>query len=185
MLLSAKEASGVALRGFLFLPRGPCKGADMKNAKIFLSFSLLFVILFTAGCATLMKNYGRLVPNTEAARAFESYQPDRNHHYYFCGSEMNPNAIFGLNKAYRLNNVYWQQIETPEVFKKLLTGMQYKANESAQSLFGFAILDNHDRQIGAWYSLLRVNAPIRMENENTVTIFPVHGNVYDEGDDPS
>ena len=156
----------------------------MKNAKTFFLFSISFVIMITAGCATLTKNYGKMVPNKDAEQAFESYQPDPNHTYYFCGSDVYPNAIFGLNKVYTLNNVLWQKIETPEVFKKLVVGMQHKADELPNSLFGFAILDNNGRQIGTWYSLLNVSTPVKMEDEHTVTVFSVRGNVYDKGDDP-
>lgn len=156
----------------------------MKNAKALFCFFISFVIMVTAGCTTLTKNYGTMVPNKEAGQAFRSYQPDPNHTYYFCGSDVYPNAIFGLDKAYTLNNVLWQKIKTPDVFKKLVAAMQHKADDVSRFLFGFAILDNNGRQIGTWYSILNASTPVKMEDEHTVTVFTVRGNVYDTGDDP-
>ena len=137
----------------------------------------------TAGCAALIQNYGKMVPNKEIGQAFERYQPDPGQIYYFCGSDVYPNAILGLNKSYTLNNPLWHRIVTPEMFQKLVSGMQSKADDVAKSLFGFAVLDNKGRQIGTWYSLLNVSTPVKMEDEHRVTVFTVRGNAYDKGDD--
>ena len=143
----------------------------MGKGRFFLLASIAWAILSSAGCKSLYKDYGTIVPNKEVTQAFEIYQIDPDLNYYISGPDMFPNAIMGLNKAYTLDNDLWKKIEmTPEVFRNLVGNMQTRASELSRFQHGFAILDDKGRQIGIWYSPLDAGAVIKIQDERTVII---------------
>ncbi len=143
----------------------------MRNTKVIIILAAIAVMMSGGGYQALAGpgGYGSLVPRSDVTEAFENYQADPDLNYYFSGSDVWPDALFGLNKAYTLNSPLWRKIEmTPEAMKKLVSGM--KARPSSPVLHGFAILDDQGRQIGKWYSILGIQTFIKMENERTVDI---------------
>ena len=162
----------------------------MKNSKISLLALFVFLMAFTAECATLYKNYGKIEPNGKVTQSLELYQIDPDLNYYISGSASYPNAIIGLKNSYTLDSDRWKKIEmTPAVLKDLVSNMQSRALQFGGYLQGSVILDDKGRQLGIWYSLLDVNTFVKMEDENTVIIntppldtFNKHENGDDKND---
>ena len=83
--------------------------------KLFLSsfFIMAILLMFSClGCAGLFAGrYGTIAPDTNAAKAFESFQISANLNYYISGSDEYPNALMGLNKKYTLDSAFWKKID--------------------------------------------------------------------------
>ena len=141
----------------------------MKNARIFLMVTVVSVMLSMGGsqALALFEGYGSIVPRSDVTQAFEAYRSDPDLNYYFSGSDVWPDAIIGVNKAYTLDSTFWKKIEaTPAVLKNLVSGMKTRPKDP----FGCAILDDKGRQIGVWYSYFGVMTYVKMERERTVDI---------------
>ena len=117
------------------------------------------------------EDYGRLVPRSEVTEAFNRYEIKPETNYYFSGSDVWPDAIIGVNKAYTLDSTLWRKITaTPAVLKNLVSGMKSRPT-SDTAIRRFAILDNKGRQIGSWFSsLASAHTYVRMVNEKAVEI---------------
>ena len=137
-----------------------------------------------AGNTALTKNWGKIVPDTEVKIFFETYQVNYDFNYYISGSDVYPNAILGLNKAYLLDSTLWKKIEMTEaLLKGLVTDMKSKAMTSGQNQFGFVVLDNREKQIGIWYSILSATAPVHMKEDKKVIIYTPDHDTYEKNDE--
>jgi len=136
------------------------------------------VLLVSAGCAGLHAgHYGEFVPDGDVTAAFESYQPDPDLGYYISGSEVFPNAIMGLNRAYTLDSTLWKKrTMTPGILRELVTNMQMKD----PILHGFALVDNTGNRIGVWYSLLSATTALWMKDGHTVVILTPALDTYEK-----
>ena len=144
--------------------------------KLFLSsfFIVAILLMFSClGCAGLFTGrYGTIAPDTNAAKAFESFQISANINYYISGSDEYPNALMGLNKKYTLDSVLWKKIDpSPQRFKELVLNMQDKACQIGEFQNGFIILDDKGNQIGIWYSILRAETPLLIKDDQHVEIY--------------
>jgi hypothetical protein len=134
---------------------------------------LLALCLSAAACAgNLFKNYGRIDPSSETTRAFESYQVNPEFRYYISGSDLYPNALMGLNRAYRLDpRTLWKEVTmTPEKMKVIVEDMKTKAFEFHQFQHGFEMTDDTGRPIGVWYSILTARTFLHREENGAVRI---------------
>jgi hypothetical protein len=133
-------------------------------------YSILLVsVLILFGCANITPGYGTFVPNQNAPMSLESFQIDPDMNYYFSGPYLRPDAIIGVNKAYKLNSTLWNKIVvTPELIERFVSGI--KSLPSSISLNSCAMLDDKGKQIGVWYSNFGVRSYIKMEDERTVDI---------------
>jgi hypothetical protein len=141
-----------------------------RNARFYL---LLAVCLGTMACTgTLFKNYGRINPNSETTRAFESYQVNADFRYYISGSDLYPNALMGLHRDYRLDpETLWKEVTmTPARMKEIVEHMITKAAEFRRYQYGFEMSDDKGRPIGVWYSILTARTFLRMQENGTVRI---------------
>ena len=144
------------------------------------------LISCAAGTVGITKNWGKIVPDSEVTNSFETYQVSPNFNYYISGSDVYPNAILGLNKAYTLESDLWKKIEmTPAKLQELVTDMRSKAMGLGQGQFGFAVLDNQGKQIGVWYSLLTATAPVHMKEDKKVIIYTPDQNTYEKYEENS
>ena len=84
----------------------------MKKTIGFLMITVvsLMVSLTPAPGLALFESYGSLEASSEVTRAFDGYRMDMDLNYYFSGSATWPDAIIGVNKAYRLDSSLWRQI---------------------------------------------------------------------------
>ncbi len=130
------------------------------------------LISCAAGNAAFTKNWGKIVPDNEVKNMFETYQVSPDFNYYISGSDVYPNAILGLNKAYILDSTLWKKIEMTETLLQVtVTDMKSKFMTSGQNQFGFVVLDNRGKQIGIWYSILSATAPVHMKENNKVIVY--------------
>jgi hypothetical protein len=141
-----------------------------RNSHFFL---ILILCLSTVACSgSLFRNYGRINPNGEVTRAFEDYQVNSEFHYYISGADINPNALMGLHKDYRLDpSTLWRKVEMSTAkMKEIVEGMKTKARELMIFQNGFEMLDNNGKPIGVWYSILSARTFLRMNDDGTVRI---------------
>jgi hypothetical protein len=139
------------------------------------------VICFFIGCVGA--NYGSIIPDAAATKAFETFQIDPDMNYYYSGPEVYPNALIGLKKSYVLDSDLWKPIVAqPKVFKELITAMQTIALEHGMLQHGFAINDNKGQTIGVWYSILTARTLVRMGDGNKVEIFTPELILFKTGD---
>jgi hypothetical protein len=134
----------------------------------------VLLLLPSAGCTgSLFKNYGRIEPNGAVTNSFEKYQVNPKYNYYISGSEVYPNAIIGLDKAYALEPDLWKPIEMTS--KKLRELVQYMHDKVSSVSFGlvlhgFAMFDDKGKQVGVWYSVLEAKTSLKMKDDRTVII---------------
>ena len=134
---------------------------------------ILIVLPSVGYTSSLFKNYGKITPDSNAAKAFETYQINPNYNYYISGSDVYPHAIIGLDKVYKLEPDLWKQVEmTPKKIRELVTDMQDKVRSLSVrlSLHGFAMIDDKGKQVGVWYSILRATTSLKMKDDHTVII---------------
>ncbi len=142
--------------------------------------------MLSAGCAgSLFKNYGEISPNQEVTKAFETDQINTEYDYYISGSDVYPNAIIGLDKAYTLESDLWKKVEmTPKKLHELVTDMKNKATtvNAAMPLYGFLMFDDKRNQIGVWYSVLEAKKFLRMKDNRRVIIWTPEIDTYEKHD---
>ncbi len=145
----------------------------MKKMFVFLSLAILGITAATAVQAMgAFPNYGEIRPSGEATRLFESYKVVPNYTYYISGSDLFPDALIAVDKAYTLTGDLWKEVEmTPKKLKEIVGDMHVKSNEVLEQLHGFDILDNKGKRIGIWYSILRAKTSVKMEGEGKVLIY--------------
>ena len=148
------------------------------RSKLPLCIICALVILVSAGCVgPHAGNYGRVIPDGDVTGAFETYQTDPDLTYYISGSDVYPNAIMGLRKAYTLDSTLWKKFKmTPQVLRELVTNMQMKA----PILHGFTLVDNRGNRIGVWYSLLSATTSLWMKDDHTVVILTPALDTYEK-----
>ncbi len=146
----------------------------MKSVKILLMVAAVSLMLSLGGskAQAWFDGYGSIVPSSDVAEAYESYQADPNLVYYFSGpSDEQPDAIIGVHKDYTLDSSLWKKVTvTPVVLKNLVSGMEHQAFVASWSLYGFTIHDDLGMQIGTWYSPLEALTFVRMASGKTVDI---------------
>ena len=143
----------------------------MKRSNGMYLFVVLCLVL-TACTGQIFRNYGRIDVNGKATDAFERYEVNPDFRYYISGADLNPNALLGLHRRYRLDpGTLWREVDmTPQRMKGIVEGMRTKASEFFQFQYGFEITDNQGRPIGVWYSILEARTFVRMNDDGTVRI---------------
>jgi hypothetical protein len=128
--------------------------------------------LSIAACAGMFANYGRINPSDEASQAFATYQVNKDFRYFISGPDLNPTALMGLSRSYRLDpRALWREVQmTPEKMKEIVEGMNTKASSQRELQHSFELLDNNGRPIGVWYSLLRARTFLQIQEDGTVRI---------------
>jgi hypothetical protein len=152
----------------------------MRNyCRIFVPVLLLAVISCASGNVSLTGKWGKITPDTEAKTYFEKYQVNPDMNYYICGSDIYPNAILGLNKSYVLDSTIWKKVELTEAtLGERVTDMKTRAIGFGQGMFGFAVLDDKEKQIGIWYSLLSAATSVQVKEGNKVMIYSPDNDTY-------
>lgn len=154
--------------------------------KLLLCLTVCAAFISCAAGNTALKNWGKIVPDSEVKKQFETYQVNPNLNYYISGSDVYPNAILGLNKEYTLVSTLWKQVEmTPAMLRTIVTDMKFRALNVYLSQFGFAVLDNRGKQIGVWYSLLSATAPVHMKENKEVIIYTPDVDAYERYEENS
>ena len=100
-----------------------------KKWKTILSAACATLLFLSSGCASMpLKNYGSIVADGRVTDAFDKYQVNPNYDYFYSGSEVYPNAVMGLDKAYALDSDLWKKVDmTPAKLREIVTYMKDKA----------------------------------------------------------
>lgn len=158
-----------------------------RHRRINLYATCILIMLTSTACtSSLYKNYGKITPDREATRNFETYQINPNYHYYISGSDVYPHAILGLDKAYNLEPDLWKRVDmTAQKLRELVTDMQRNVTslDIRLALHGFAVIDDQGKQIGSWYSILAARTSLTMKDDRTVIIITPGIDTYLRYDD--
>ncbi|MDA8125190.1 MAG: hypothetical protein M0009_08400 [Deltaproteobacteria bacterium] len=144
-------------------------------------------LMILACTGQLFQSYGKLTPSGEAARQFERFAVNPNYRYYITGAYIQPNAILGIDRNYRIDlAALWKEVDmTPEKMKEFVGGMQRISAQIGKYQQGFIITDDKGKPIGSWYSLLEATTFVQMQKNGTVRIDTPRLNLYEmpDGDD--
>ena len=142
----------------------------MKNKRIILMAALMTALWHLGNVPVAAAGYGSIVPSDAVTQAFAKSQADPGVIYYHSGSDVWPDAIIGVYKAYKLGNSLWHKCGTAAVLTNHISGMQAAASDLRISLQGFAILDDRGNEVGVWYSPLDTPTFVRKVSETAVDI---------------
>jgi hypothetical protein len=120
-------------------------------------------------------NYGRLFPNDDVKKTFETYQLPPDHTYYYSGPDAFPRAIIGIRNEYHLESKFWKPVElTQKLLKRWLEMGGRSRDGYYMNRNGSDILTPDGRQIGIWYSVKnwKDRATVKMIDDKTVNVSP-------------
>ncbi|MGI9535452.1 MAG: hypothetical protein ACR2PB_00170 [Desulfocapsaceae bacterium] len=125
------------------------------------ALSLLAVAIFLSSCVatTGIQNSGTIKESHDISQKYRSLTIDPNYNYYWSGTELNPDAIMGLDKNLTVQSQFWHQVDlTTEQLDYWVTwGDRQSADEGFSTKYlgkymGAYILDLEGKVIGDWYS---------------------------------
>lgn len=142
------------------------------DTQILIAVGIIAVALIIILVRRVNWRYGKIRPNRYVAEAYEGFRVDPDLIYYISGSDVYPNAIIGIDKAWILESDLWKRKELSSLdMKELVQNMQSKVSEMNMALHGFDILDNHGRKIGNWYSILGLNMTVEITGDNRAVVY--------------
>lgn len=145
----------------------------IRSTRLFL-FLLLVAVVFLASCAGT-GNYGKLVPDDNVKKTFETYQLPQDHTYYYSGSDDRPKALIGIQNEFHLESKFWKPVElTHKLLKRWFDIGGISRDDYDLSRNGAEILAPDGRQIGIWYAMRnwKDRATIKMIDDKTVNVSP-------------
>ena len=115
--------------------------------------------------------YGKIRPSQDVTEAYEYFRVNPDQRYYISGSDVYPNAIIGIDKAWTLESDLWKSRELDSSgLKELVSNMRSKGWESNATLYGFTICDNRGSIIGDLFCLPGLHMPVRIRGAYRVVI---------------
>ena len=135
---------------------------------------LLVAVAFMASCAGT-GNYGKLVPDDNVKKTFETYQLPPNHTYYYSGPDAFPRAIIGIKTEYRLESKFWKPVDlTKTQLKRWLEMGGRSRDDYYPNKNGADILAPDGGKIGIWYAVKnwKDRVTVKMIDDKTVNISP-------------
>ena len=131
---------------------------------------ILGSLLLVSGCATSSLNFGRLMPDDQVKKTFESFTVNPAYHYYYYGRINFPEAVVGISKAYTLASEDWRSINlTPEHLQNWIWLHARRLPSDLQS-YGSTIIGPNGNPAGVWYSLESWHQWARIEFTDDTTI---------------
>ena len=135
---------------------------------------IIFMTLLAALSGCTMANYGKLMPNQEIKKSFETYQVLPDHTYYYRGPFSRPFVIVGINNNYVLNSKLWVAVDPQSNdFRSLIDRVSLQGSGSTAQPWGFTILDHSGSAVGVWYSAIRAAAIEVNANGQIVKLAPL------------
>lgn len=122
---------------------------------------MLMISVLLAGCASVLKTNvesGKIRESDDVTSSYKSYTINPDYNYYFYGSELQPDAVMGIDKRYVVKSSLWKQIDlTREQLEYwVIWGDRERTGESYSKRYGgyqgAYVLDPQDAVIGDWYS---------------------------------
>jgi hypothetical protein len=142
-----------------------------------MDMQILFVILLAVIVLIIIfkrfprGRYGSLRPSPGTMNAYISFQVDPGMRYYLSGSDLYPNAIIGILKAWTLKSDLWKPLDLdPKKLKELIFNIKSKGIGAGVMPDGYEIFDDRGRKIGDWFSLPGQNVTIWLRGENRVEL---------------
>lgn len=124
--------------------------------------------LLWAGCST--GNYGNFKHRRDVAQAFETYHVFPEHRYYYLNQENNPYAVVALQNTYRMGGNMWREFDPRSDKLEKVVGLVKDFPMNYSSAYGSIISDYMGKQIGYWYSSLRIKS-LKVDDENKYVSF--------------
>lgn len=139
-------------------------------------FIVILLIAVVMALALVIKNFsggrhGSLRPNLETTSAYLSAQVDPEMRYYLSGSDLYPNAIIGIQKAWALESDLWKPVDLdPNKLKEMIFNIKSQGMGTGVIPGGYEILDDRGGKIGDWFSLPGQNVTVWIRGENRVEL---------------
>ncbi len=140
----------------------------------FFLFLLPLALVFMTSCAGT-GNYGKLVPDDNVKKTFETYQLPPDYTYYYSGPDAMPKALIGIQNDFHLESKFWKPVElTHKQLKRWFEKGGISRRDYDLSRNGAEILAPDGRQIGIWYAMKnwKDRATIKMIDDKTVNVSP-------------
>ncbi|HVO64917.1 MAG TPA: hypothetical protein VMT12_00410 [Syntrophales bacterium] len=132
---------------------------------------IIVIVLIAVFKRQAGKRFGKIRPNGNITEAYTHFKVNPDLNYYTSGSDVHPNAIIGIDKAWTLESDLWKKKNLDsQSMKELVQGMQAKAAERILTLHGFDIFDDHDMKIGDWFSIMGATTTVEVAGEKRVII---------------
>jgi hypothetical protein len=142
-----------------------------------MDMQILFVILLAVIVLIMLikrfssGRYGNLRPSLQTENAYLAFQVDPGMRYYLSGSDLYPNAIIGIRKAWTLESDLWKPVDLdPKILKELIFNIKSKWMGAGVMLGGYEIFDDREGKIGDWFSLPGQNITVWIRGENRVEL---------------
>lgn len=141
---------------------------DMQMLIVILLAAVVLIVLiktFSGG------RYGSLRPSMETTNAYLSSQVDPEMRYYLSGSDLYPNAIIGIGKAWTLETGLWKPLELDQKrLGELIFNIKSQGVGAGVLPYGHEIFDDRGEKIGNWFSLPGENVTVWHRGENRVAL---------------
>jgi hypothetical protein len=120
---------------------------------------LVLAGLLSSCMTTALQNAGTLKESNDITRKYRSLTIDPNYSYYWSGTELNPDAIMGIDKKLTVQSKFWHQVDLDK--KQLEYWVIWGDRQFPEDGFsrrymgrymGAYILDSEGNVVGDWYS---------------------------------
>ena len=129
-------------------------------------FHLIIIFIVASSCTSSgTQNIGSFKENPEITQGFQSHQYLPEYTYYYAGFMNKPEAIVGIHRDYRLQEISgwgsystrWKELETTaENLKGLVEGID-KNKRSDRKPYGVLLSDPAGKQVGILYVMINRN----------------------------
>ena len=126
---------------------------------LLLALLLACAALVSSCAATSLQNGGTIRESGEITRKYRALTIDPNYNYYWSGTELNPDAIMGIDKTLTVQSEYWHLIDLDEEQLQYWVtwgDRQFRDDGFSNRYFGrymgAYILDSEGKVVGDWYS---------------------------------
>ncbi len=141
------------------------------DAQLLIGAGIVAAVLLAIIVSRVSGRYGKIRPSQDVTQAYEHFRVNPDKRYYISGSDVYPNAIIGIDKAWTLESDLWKSRDlNSSGLKELVCNMRSKGWESNAALYGFTIWDNRGGIIGDLFSLPGIHMPVRIRDANRVVI---------------
>ena len=141
------------------------------DIQILIALGIIAIFLITIVIWRFGERYGKIRPSRDVTEAYDRFRVDPNLHYYISGSDVYPNAIIGIDKAWIMESDLWKKKDlSSQDMKELVQNMRAKSAERILTLHGFDIFDNRGRKIGDWFSIMGVIMTVEIRGEKRVIV---------------
>lgn len=142
-----------------------------------MDIQILFIILLAAILLVILikrfsrGRYGSLRPSSETTNAYLAFQVNPGMRYYLSGSDLYPNAIIGIVKAWTLESDLWKPLDLdPKKLKEFIFNINSRVMGTGPLLGGYEIFDDRKGKIGDWLSLPGQNVTVWIAGGNRVSL---------------